>query len=102
MTAPRHPQVTGNTPLMYAAMENKIGLMERMLELGCDPLAKNREMYSALHLASMYSREDTIKVSEMGGSEDTLTDTFATNRSSSPRELTPLHQVGHRSRLAYT
>ena len=71
MTAPRHPQVTGNTPLMYAAMENKIGLMERMLELGCDPLARNREMYSALHLASMYSREDTIKVSEMGGSEDT-------------------------------
>ena len=30
-----------------------------------DPLAVNREQYSALHLASMYSREDTIKVSSV-------------------------------------
>jgi ankyrin repeat protein len=27
-------QVTGNTPLMYAAMENKINTVERMIELG--------------------------------------------------------------------
>ena len=27
-----------------------------------DPLAVNKEGYSALHLAAMYSREDTIKV----------------------------------------
>ena len=27
-------QVTGNTPLMYAAMENKINTLERMMELG--------------------------------------------------------------------
>ena len=30
-----------------------------------DPLAVNREQYSALHLASMYSREDTIKVTSV-------------------------------------
>ncbi|XP_023333094.1 serine/threonine-protein phosphatase 6 regulatory ankyrin repeat subunit C [Eurytemora carolleeae] len=54
--------VTGNTPLMFAAMENKIQTLERMIELGADPLAVNREHYSALHLASMYSREETIKV----------------------------------------
>lgn len=34
--------VTGNTPLMYAAMENKIAIMERMIELGCDINAKNK------------------------------------------------------------
>ena len=33
----------GNTPVMYAAMENKIGIIERLLELGCDLGASNRE-----------------------------------------------------------
>ena len=54
---------SGNTPLMYAAMENKHTTIERMIQLGCDPLAVNREKYSALHLASMYGKEDTVKVS---------------------------------------
>jgi hypothetical protein len=27
-----------------------------------NPLATNREQYSALHLASMYSKEETVKV----------------------------------------
>ena len=30
----------------------------------CDPLAVNREKYSALHLASMYGKEDTVKVEQ--------------------------------------
>jgi len=34
--------VTGNTPLMYAAMENKITILERMIELGCDVNGKNK------------------------------------------------------------
>ena len=55
-------QVTGNTPLMYAAMENRTLLIERMIELGCDIHAKNKENYTTLHLASMYSREDTVKL----------------------------------------
>ena len=55
-------QVTGNTPLMYAAMENRTVLIERMIEMGCDIHAKNKEHYTTLHLASMYSREDTVKL----------------------------------------
>ena len=47
---------------MYAAMENKTSIVEKMLDLGCDIQAKNRELYSTLHLASMYSREETIKL----------------------------------------
>jgi ankyrin repeat protein len=35
-------QVTGNTPLMYAAMENKTLIIERMIDLGCDIHAKNK------------------------------------------------------------
>ena len=34
--------MTGNTPLMYAAMENKTLIIERMLELGCDIHSKNK------------------------------------------------------------
>jgi hypothetical protein len=30
-----------------------------------NPLATNRELYSALHLASMYSKEETVKVEHM-------------------------------------
>ncbi len=66
---------------MYAAMENKLSMVDRMLDLGCDINAKNKvispskrkqrkvfnihnmqERYTTLHLASMYSREDTIKL----------------------------------------
>ncbi len=35
-------KVTGNTPLMYAAMENKLSLMDRMVDLGCEVSAKNK------------------------------------------------------------
>ena len=41
--------VTGSTAIMFAAIENKINLMERMLALGCDVNTKNKEGYIALH-----------------------------------------------------
>jgi ankyrin repeat protein len=53
-------RVTGNTPLMYATIENRISFMERMLSLGCNVNTKNKEDYTALHFGSMYSREDTV------------------------------------------
>ena len=53
-------RITGNTPLMYAAIENRISFMERMLALGCNVNKKNNENYTALHFAAMYSREDTV------------------------------------------
>ena len=43
-------------------MENKTTLIDRMIELGCDIHAKNKERYTTLHLSSMYSREDTIRL----------------------------------------
>ena len=41
--------VTGSTPLMYASIENKIQVMERLLNLGVDVNKKNKENYTALH-----------------------------------------------------
>ena len=53
-------KITGNTPLMYAAIENRIGFMERLVALGCSVNTRNNEQYTALHFASMYAREDTV------------------------------------------
>ena len=41
--------VTGNTPVMYAAMENKISIMTRMLDLGSDVHAKNKVVQGEEH-----------------------------------------------------
>ena len=41
--------LSGNTPLMFAAIENKISFMERLLSLGCSINKKNKENYIALH-----------------------------------------------------
>ena len=53
---------TGNTPVMYAVMENKSQMIERMLDLGCDLSTCNKEGYNSLHMACMYAREDTVKL----------------------------------------
>ena len=53
-------KTTGNTPLMYAAIENRMGMMDRLVALGCGINQRNRENYTALHFASMYAREDTV------------------------------------------
>ena len=51
---------TGNTPLMFAAIENNIQFMERLVALGCNVNKKNKEGYIALHFAVMYSRDDIV------------------------------------------
>ncbi|KAK8397711.1 hypothetical protein O3P69_004474 [Scylla paramamosain] len=46
---------------MYAARENKPVFIDRLSELGCNPNDKNKEGFAAVHLAAMYSREETIR-----------------------------------------
>ena len=41
--------VTGSTPLMYATIENRMQIMERLMGLGSDINKKNKENYTALH-----------------------------------------------------
>ena len=45
--------VTGSTPLMFAAIENNLSLMERLVALGCSVNKKNKEGYIALHFGSV-------------------------------------------------
>ena len=47
---------------MYAAMENKLILVRKMIKLGCEVNAVNKEGYSALHLGSMYAREPLVSL----------------------------------------
>ena len=37
--------LSGNTPIMFATIENKLPFMERMLALGCNINKKNKENY---------------------------------------------------------
>ena len=43
-------------------MENKLILVRKMIKLGCDVNAVNKEGYSALHLGSMYAREPLVSL----------------------------------------
>ena len=45
--------VSGSTPLMFAAIENKMQVMERLLNLGCDINKRNKENYTALHFGKI-------------------------------------------------
>ena len=53
---------TGNTLLMYASIENKHDFITRLINLGANINATNIEKYTAIHFASMYSREDTMSL----------------------------------------
>ena len=48
--------VTGSTPLMFAAIENNLALMERLVTLGCSVNKKNKEGYIALHFGTSNHR----------------------------------------------
>ena len=39
-------------PLMFAAIENNMSLMERLVALGCSVNKKNKEGYIALHFGN--------------------------------------------------
>ncbi|XP_066142061.1 serine/threonine-protein phosphatase 6 regulatory ankyrin repeat subunit B isoform X9 [Euwallacea fornicatus] len=54
--------VTGMTPLMYAVKDNRTSLLDRMIDLGSDVGARNNDNYNVLHIASMHSREDVVKL----------------------------------------
>ena len=43
-------------------MENKLILVRKMIKLGCEVNAVNKEGYSALHLGSMYAREPLVSL----------------------------------------
>ena len=43
-------------PLMFAAIENNLSLMERLVALGCSVNKKNKEGYIALHFGNISTK----------------------------------------------
>ncbi len=52
---------TGWTPIMYAIKDNRIPVADRLLDLGCDVNAKTKEGFSAIHMAALHGKDDTIR-----------------------------------------
>ncbi|XP_055599770.1 serine/threonine-protein phosphatase 6 regulatory ankyrin repeat subunit A isoform X2 [Uranotaenia lowii] len=55
-------QATGNTPLMLAVKDNRTPIIDRLIDLGSDVGARNNDNYNVIHIASMFSREDVVKL----------------------------------------
>ncbi|XP_052864009.1 poly [ADP-ribose] polymerase tankyrase-1 [Anopheles cruzii] len=53
---------TGMTPLMLAVKDNRTPILDRMIDLGSDVGARNNDNYNVIHIASMFSREDVVKL----------------------------------------
>lgn len=54
-------QGTGWSPVHFATKENRVNIVERLLEIGFDVNARATDGITALHLAVAYAREDTIR-----------------------------------------
>ena len=52
--------VTGSTPLMYATIENRMQIMERLMGLGSDINKKNKENYTALHFGGYHDKHNDL------------------------------------------
>lgn len=50
------------TPIMYAAKDNRVSILEKLISLGFNVNAKANDGLTALHVACSNAREDTIKL----------------------------------------
>ncbi|XP_064482060.1 uncharacterized protein LOC135394918 [Ornithodoros turicata] len=55
-------EVTGFTPLMYAVKDSRVGIADRLLDLGSNVNAKAKDGQTALHLAAVHVREDMVRL----------------------------------------
>ena len=46
--------VTGNTPIIFAVINNKIDLLEQMVKLGGNISKQNKENYSSFHFGKNF------------------------------------------------
>lgn len=50
------------TPIMYAAKDNRVTILEKLIALGFSVNARANDGITALHVACSNAREDTIKL----------------------------------------
>ncbi|CAH1774233.1 unnamed protein product [Owenia fusiformis] len=80
---------TGMTPLMIAARENKLVLVERLLDLGATVNDKAKDGRMVMHFAASYAKDDIIKLLINRKTESNIT--------GGPKDQLPLHMACSRS-----
>uniref|UniRef100_A0A4W3GDN1 Serine/threonine-protein phosphatase 6 regulatory ankyrin repeat subunit C-like n=1 Tax=Callorhinchus milii TaxID=7868 RepID=A0A4W3GDN1_CALMI len=82
---------SGLTPIMIAVRDNKLAIVERLLELGATLSDRLKDGRTALHLAAAHSKDEIVRLllakkadpNLTGGSKDQLSLHCAANRTSS-------------------
>ncbi|XP_043191074.1 uncharacterized protein LOC122364585 [Amphibalanus amphitrite] len=75
----------GYTPLMYAAKDNRVMVVDKLIELGCNVNHMSEDGFSILHFAVLHAREDMVK---------TLLNRRAdVNALTGPKKMTCVHLV---------
>ncbi|WAR23175.1 ANK3-like protein [Mya arenaria] len=80
-----HRTDNGMTPLMIAAKENKLVIVERLLELGVNVNDRAKDGRTALHYAAAYAKDDIVKVLLNKKADTTIT--------GGPKDELALHQA---------
>ncbi|XP_041105107.1 transient receptor potential cation channel, subfamily N, member 1 isoform X2 [Polyodon spathula] len=78
---------SGLTPLMIAVKENRLSIVERLLELGVNLTDRTKDGRTALHVAAAHSKDEIVKL---------LVKRTDPNVPGGPKEQLPLHYAATR------
>ncbi|XP_043363209.1 serine/threonine-protein phosphatase 6 regulatory ankyrin repeat subunit B-like isoform X4 [Dermochelys coriacea] len=81
-------QESGLTPFMIAVRENRLSIVERLLELGVNLSEQTKNGRNALHVAAAHSKEEIIRLLLAGKADP--------NVPGGPKEQLPLHYAALR------
>ncbi|XP_034948756.1 serine/threonine-protein phosphatase 6 regulatory ankyrin repeat subunit A-like [Chelonus insularis] len=76
---------TGMTPLMYAIKDDRISIVNRLIDLDADLNVYNNDNYNALHISVMNSREEIVKILLSNGADAAAL--------GGPQKQTPVHLI---------
>ncbi|XP_067414419.1 serine/threonine-protein phosphatase 6 regulatory ankyrin repeat subunit B-like [Emydura macquarii macquarii] len=82
-------QESGLTPFMIAVRENRLSIVERLLELGVNLSDQTKNGRNALHVAAAHSKEEIIRLLLAGKADP--------NVPGGPKEQLPLHYAALRT-----
>ncbi|XP_030644286.1 transient receptor potential cation channel, subfamily N, member 1 [Chanos chanos] len=78
---------SGLSLLMVAVRENRLAVVDRLLELGANPCEKSKDGRTALHIAASHSKDDIVKL---------LARKIDPNIPGGPKDQLPLHYAASR------
>lgn len=82
-------EVSGWSPVHYATKENRLNILEKLLDIGYNVNAKAKDGTTPLHVAVLYAREDTIRTLLLRGADTMIP--------AGPKSQIPLHLIASKS-----